>query len=119
MKNYKKLRIWQQGIHIVKMTYAITKKLPDSEKFNLVSQMNRACVSIPSNIAEGSSRNSDKDFRRFLQISLGRCFELDTQCEVINELYPDLEQEIEHLQSVIDEECRMIQGFINKVSGNK
>ncbi len=115
MKNYKKLKIWQQGIQIVKNTYELTSKLPESEKFNLISQMNRASVSIPSNIAEGSSRNSDKDFRRFLQISLGSSFELDTQCEVVKDLYKGFDNEIEELQNIIDEECRMIQGFINKI----
>ena len=99
----------------MKKTYEVTKCLPDSEKYNLVSQMNRASVSIPSNIAEGSSRNSDKDYCRFLQISLGSSFELDTQCEVVKELYKDCTTKVEELQQMIDEECRMIQGFINKI----
>ena len=57
MKNYKQLLIWQKGIEIVKLTYSITTNLPPEEKFGLASQMNRAAVSIPSNIAEGSSRS--------------------------------------------------------------
>ncbi|WP_289053642.1 four helix bundle protein [Carboxylicivirga marina] len=118
MKNYKKLKIWQQGIQIVKKTYELTKKLPESEKYNLISQMNRASVSIPSNIAEGSSRKSDKDFNRFLQIALGSSFELDTQCEVVKELYVGFDKELEELQNKVDEECRMIQGFINKITEN-
>ncbi|MCT4588626.1 MAG: four helix bundle protein [Carboxylicivirga sp.] len=118
MKNYKKLKIWQQGIQIVKNTYELTKKLPESEKYNLISQMNRDSVSIPSNIAEGSSRKSDKDFNRFLQIALGSSFELDTQCEVVKEIYDGFDNELGELQNQIDEECRMIQGFINKVSEN-
>ncbi|WP_430810701.1 MULTISPECIES: four helix bundle protein [unclassified Carboxylicivirga] len=116
MKNYKKLKIWQQGITIVKKTYWLTNKLPEREKYNLVAQMNRASVSIPSNIAEGSSRKSEKDFNRFLQIALGSSFELDTQCEVIKELYEGFDDELDDLQNIIDEECRMIQGLINRVS---
>ena len=116
MKNYRKLKIWQQGIQIVKYTYELTKKLPESEKYNLVSQMNRSAVSIPSNIAEGCSRNSDKDFSRFLQIAMGSCFELDTQCVVVNELFANYNQEVEQLQDLVDNECRMIQGFINKIN---
>ncbi len=65
MKNYRNLKIWQKGIQIVKMTYELTSKLPDSEMFNLVSQMNRSTVSIPSNIAEDSGRNSEKTLSDF------------------------------------------------------
>ncbi len=78
MKDYRKLRVWKKGIEIVKLTYQLTKELPSEEKFNLVSQMNRSAVSIPSNIAEGSSRKSEKDYYRFLEIALGSSFELDT-----------------------------------------
>nr|WP_321450441.1 four helix bundle protein [uncultured Carboxylicivirga sp.] len=104
MKNYRNLKIWQKGIQIVKMTYELTSKLPDSEKFNLVSQMNRSAVSIPSNIAEGSGRNSEKDFIRFLHVSMGSCFELDTQCEVVTEIYTGFEELIKELQEVLNEE---------------
>lgn len=119
MKNYKKLKIWKQGIQIVKQTYALTNQLPESEKFNLISQMNRASVSIPSNIAEGCSSNSDKDFNRFLQIALGSCFELDTQCEVLHALKFGVEREGIVLQNLLDEECKMIQGFINKINNSQ
>lgn len=63
---------------IVSLTYELAKRLPDSEKFALISQMTRASVSIPSNIAEGSSRDSDKDYRHFLRMALGSSFELET-----------------------------------------
>lgn len=69
MKNYKELIIWQKGVEIVKKVYVLTKQFPNEEKYGIVSQMTRAAVSIPANIAEGSSRNSDKDYARFLQIS--------------------------------------------------
>ena len=76
MKNYKELIIWQRGIEIVKRIYVITKQFLVEEKYGMVSQVNRAAVSIPANIAEGSSRNSAKDYARFLQISLGSAFEI-------------------------------------------
>ncbi len=101
-------------IEVVKVTYALTKKLPDHEKFNLVSQMNRAAVSIPSNIAEGSSRRSDKDYHRFVEISLGSCFELDTQCEIVKMQYEHLSEEVRQLEIIISEESMMIQSFMNK-----
>ena len=86
MRDFRKLEIWQKGISIVKTVYILTSKLPDSERFGLVSQMQRCSVSIPSNIAEGSSRNSEKDFKRFLEIAIGSAFELETQLIVCAEL---------------------------------
>jgi len=82
MRNFRDLDVWKSGIKLVTETYKITSTLPDSEKFGLISQMNRCSVSIPSNIAEGCSRDSQKDFVRFLQISLGSAFELETQLEI-------------------------------------
>lgn len=86
MKDFKKLQIWQKGIEIVKLCYKLTEQLPSTEKFNLVSQINRAAISIPSNIAEGSSRRSERDYFRFLEIALGSCFELETQLLILVEL---------------------------------
>lgn len=79
MHNFKELKVWQQGIDLVVETYRRTKIFPDSEKFALTNQIRRASVSIPSNIAEGCGRSSNKAFRNFLDISLGSCFELETQ----------------------------------------
>lgn len=86
MKSFKKLKVWQNGIEIVKHTYLLTSLLPDEEKFNLSSQMKRSSVSIPSNIAEGSSRKSEKDYSRFPEIAQGSCFELETQLIIAQEL---------------------------------
>jgi len=76
MKNFKQLTVWQKSMNLVVETHQLSKSLPNEEKFGLISQMNRAAVSIPSNIAEGSSRRSDKDYARFLEIALGSSFEL-------------------------------------------
>jgi len=89
--------------------------LPSSEKFNLVSQLNRASVSIPSNIAEGSSRNSEKEYQRYLEIALGSCFEVDTQLEIVKELKLVTPQLIEELNGHVLEEIMMLQSFINKL----
>tara|TARA_R110000772_G_scaffold239999_1_gene352107 strand:+ start:124 stop:483 length:360 start_codon:yes stop_codon:yes gene_type:complete len=86
MRNFRDLEIWKDSIKLVKVVYELTSALPDTEKFGLISQMNRCSVSIPSNIAEGCSKDSQKDFIRFLQISLGSAFELETQLEVCIEL---------------------------------
>lgn len=71
MQNYRNLKIWQKGIEIVKLVYQLSERLPKSEQFGLSIQMKRASVSIVSNIAEGVSRKSEIDFRRFLEIALG------------------------------------------------
>jgi four helix bundle protein len=79
MRNFKELKIWQKGFEIAVDTYKITASFPSSEKFGISSQITRAAVSIPSNVAEGSSRKSEKDYHRFIEISLGSSFELETQ----------------------------------------
>jgi four helix bundle protein len=86
MRNFRDLEVWQSAVLFVKRIYTITDTFPSEEKFGLVSQINRCAVSIPSNIAEGCSRTSQKDFSRFLQISLGSAFELETQIEIAKEL---------------------------------
>lgn len=79
MHRYKDLKFWQLSRTFCKDKYLITKSFPDDEKFGLISQLRRASVSIPSNIAEGASRVSNKYFNRFLRISLGSCYEIETQ----------------------------------------
>jgi four helix bundle protein len=86
MHNFKELRIWQDSIDLVEDIYKMTKDLPKNEEFGLISQMRRCSVSIPSNIAEGSGRESDKDFRRFIGISLSSSFELETQLIIANRI---------------------------------
>ncbi|WP_339613986.1 four helix bundle protein [Winogradskyella sp. UBA3174] len=86
MRNYKNLKIWEQGIELVKQIYVLVEQLPQTEKFGLKSQVTRAAVSIPSNIAEGCSRNSEVEFKRFLEIAMGSLFEVHTPLIIIQEL---------------------------------
>lgn len=79
MRDFRKLNIWNESIYLVTLVYELIKKLPISEKQGLYSQLSRAVVSIPSNIAEGCAKDSQKDFVRFLKISLGSSFEVETQ----------------------------------------
>ncbi len=76
--NYKNLKIWKVGMEIVDDVFEIVNKFPKEEKFGLTSQISRCSISIPSNIAEGSSR-TDKSFSHFIDVSLGSSFELETQ----------------------------------------
>jgi four helix bundle protein len=86
MRDFKKFAIWNESIDQVVATYKLTEVLPAEEKFGLKSQMCRAAVSIPSNIAEGCSRSSETEFKRFLEISLGSSFELETQTIIAERL---------------------------------
>lgn len=78
--------IWQKGIALAKMTYNLTARFPDSERFGLVSQMRRAAVSVPSNIAEGQARRGKREFVQFLSHAEGSLAELDTQLLLAIEL---------------------------------
>ena len=76
---YQDLEVWKKSIELVKSIYILTHNFPEDEKYGLTSQIRRAVVSIPSNIAEGSARTTTKDFSHFLAISLGSVAELETQ----------------------------------------
>jgi four helix bundle protein len=85
-RSYQDLEVWKSSIGFVKEIYQATAKFPPSEVYGLISQIRRAAVSIPSNIAEGQGRNSFKEFRQFLSISLGSLAEAETQLIIANEI---------------------------------
>ncbi len=117
MKNYKQLIVWQKGVELVKLAYLLTKQLPQEEKFGIISQINRASISIPANIAEGSSRDSDKDYCRFLQIALGSAFELQTYCVLIRNLEWN-PSNINDFEYLIEEIIKMLHSFIKQIKIN-
>ncbi len=82
VKRHKRMDVWLLAMQLVERIYALTATLPEQERFGLVNQMRRCAVSVPSNIAEGAARHSDKDFLRFLVIARGSLMELDTQMEI-------------------------------------
>lgn len=84
--DHKELEVWKRSINLVKMVYEITKAFPKEEIYSLVSQIRRSVISIPSNIAEGCGRNSDKELTQFLYISLGSLAELETQIIISRDL---------------------------------
>lgn len=84
--NYENLVVWKRGIKLVALVYKLAEKLPKTEVFALASQMKRAAVSIPANIAEGSRRSTNKDFFHFISIALGSAAELETHIRVAIEL---------------------------------
>ncbi len=91
--NFRELNVWKKSMSLVFETYKLTRELPDVEKFGLVSQINRCAVSIPSNIAEGTSRITDKEITRFMNIAMGSAYELETQLMLITKLYPKLKED--------------------------
>jgi four helix bundle protein len=116
MKNFKQLKIWQKGFDIAASTFQFASTLPKEEKFGLSSQMTKAAVSIPSNIAEGSSRSSDKDYARFVEISLGSCFELETQLLIAQKVgLGNIQIQTQLLQD-LDEEEKMLIAFKAKLN---
>ena len=119
MKTHKDLIVWQKAMQLVTLLYKTTKSFPKDELFGLVSQMRRASVSIPSNIAEGHGRCSDKELVRFLFISLGSSSELETQLIISRNLSLMNENDFNQLSSLNDEVRKMLIVLIrNKNNGD-
>ena len=115
MTSHKELKVWQKGIELVKSIYEITQLFPPNEQFGLISQMRRAAVSIPSNIAEGCGRNSDKELIHFLYVALGSASELETQIIISQELSLLQPEKSEQMQSLIFEIIKMTSSLIKSI----
>jgi len=115
VKDYKELRVWQKGIEIVDRAYSLTNRFPRSEIYGLAGQMQRAAVSIPSNIAEGFVRQHPREYRQFLHVSLGSCAELETQVIIANRRNYVNENELRQLTEELNHESRMLVSLINKL----
>ncbi len=115
MRNFRELLIWKEGILIVQEVYELSSFLPPEEKYGLRSQICRSAVSIPSNIAEGSSKTSEKDFKRFLEIAIGSSFELETQLIIIQKLKLAHPEKIRILLEKITKNQKMINSLISKL----
>ena len=114
IKTHKDLDVWKESMTLAKEVYRLTKHFPKEETFGLASQMRRAAVSIPSNIAEGAARNSDKEFIQFLHVSLGSLAELETQLLLSRELgFPKDEE----LSGSVEQIRRMLLGLIKYLRG--
>lgn len=118
MRNFRDLDIWKEARKQTKDIYLLMKLMPEDEKFGLTSQIKRCSVSVPSNIAEGSSRKSNKDFSRFLEISLGSCYEVETQLLLCSDLEYLSEKKVEEQIEQIQILERRISAFMNYLSKN-
>ena len=111
MHNYKELKIWQKSMDLVENVFQLIANFPDSEKYGLIDQIKRSSISVPSNIAEGAGRNSNKDFSRFLSISRGSLNELNTQLIISHRLNFIENDRLNKLENEINEIQKMIYKF--------
>jgi four helix bundle protein len=115
MNTFREIKVWQKAMNFVTKLYKNTRLFPQEELFGLTSQMRRCAVSIPSNIAEGFGRKSTNEFKRFLQISMGSLFELQTQLEISKNLEFLSESEYNELYKDSREIEVMLSSFINSI----
>ena len=116
IRNFRDLDVWKKGIEIVKDVYKTTEGFPKQEFYGLANQMQRSCISVPSNIAEGFNRFHNKEYKQFLYIALGSCAELETQIEIAVELKYIDEQRKNFLLEKVDHESRMLRNLIEKLN---
>ncbi len=115
IRTYRDLAVWQKAIELVTCVYENTKSFPADEKYSLVSQIRRAAVSIPSNIAEGYGRKHTNDYLRYLQISIGSVFELQTQLIISKNLNYIDNEKYDNLENKTREIERMLSSLISKI----
>lgn len=118
MKTYKSLLVWQKSIDLVELIYRTSQDFPDSEKFGLMSQMRRCAVSIPSNIAEGHDRRSNKEFTYFLKVSFASSSELETQLIIALRLKLITQKQYDELTEQIIYIRKMLSSLLSKTSSN-
>lgn len=111
MHRFKDLEIWKRSRIFCSKIYAETANFPENEKFGITNQLRRASVSIPSNISEGSSRASNKEFSRFLEIAIGSAYEIETQLLISNDLKFLEFETLESLSNELEEIIKMISKF--------
>ncbi|OHB65136.1 MAG: hypothetical protein A2Y77_02480 [Planctomycetes bacterium RBG_13_62_9] len=115
MKDYKEMIVWQKGIDIADMVYSVTDRFPRDEVYGLTSQMRRAGVSVPSNIAEGFVRRSTAEYRQHLYVSLGSCAELDTQLIIAGRRKYIAEAKLIQVTEELNHETRMLVSLIGRL----
>jgi four helix bundle protein len=115
-RSYQDLQAWKAAINLVKEIYKVTERFPSSETYGLSSQIRRAAVSIPSNIAEGQGRNSSKEFKQFLSVSLGSLAELETQLIIAKEINYLGKEELNPLLLALDHIRKMVRALSNSLS---
>jgi four helix bundle protein len=116
--NFKNLNVWNKAVDLAVKVYETTALFPSEEKFGMTSQMRRSSVSIPSNIAEGTARNSSKAFANCLDISLGESFELETQTIIARRVGLLNQDSFDSINQGLDEIQKMLIGLKSNVESN-
>jgi four helix bundle protein len=116
IQSYKDLIVWQRGMNLVEAIYILTQRLPASEQWGLTSQMRRAAISVPSNIAEGYGRNATGEYRHHLSIARASLLELETQVLLCNRLGYFPQTETQPILQPIDDISKMLASLITKLS---
>lgn len=111
-QSHKDLRVWHRSIDLAAEIYTLTDTFPTEEKYGLTSQLRRAFVSIPSNIAEGRHRGANKDYLRFLRIALGSIAEIETQICIVKRLPWSTGKEFSNIDDLITEVTKMLKAMI-------
>lgn len=119
MNDYKKLLVWNKAMDLVTEVYEVTKKFPNDEKFGLTSQIRRAVVSIPSNIAEGKMRGGDIEFKRFLFIAFASGAELETQIEIAKRISETNKIDYSKIDVLLLETMKMLNTLITKLGASR
>ena len=114
-KPHKKLDVWQAAMKVAQMVYQLTNTFPSEERFGLVTQMRRAAVSIPSNIAEGAARQGKREFKNFVSMAQGSLSELDTQLELSILLGYLSEEEVKEVEGQLLRVDKMLTGLIRSL----
>jgi len=119
MKDFRQLAVWEKGHHLALEIYKATTEFPKEELYGLTSQIRRATVSIPTNIAEGCGRNTDADFARFLQIAMGSASETEYEIILAHDLNFLTNENYEKLHSHIEEIKRMLASLIKTIRADR
>jgi len=114
-RSHKNLDVWKEGVGLAARIYKVTGIFPQSEIYGLTSQMRRAAVSIPSNIAEGAARNSQKEFLQFLSIANGSLSELDTQLDIVLSLGYITQEERNAIDQAVESVAAKLTGLARSV----
>jgi len=115
INSYKDLIVWQKSMELVLSIYELTNQFPKEEIYGLISQMRRAAVSIPSNIAEGRCRGTRKDYAQFLRIAYGSGAELEIQIEIAKRISKTKDLEYKKAEDLLEQVMKMLNSIINKL----
>jgi len=115
IRSYKDLIAWQRGMDLVTLVYRVSARFPADERFGLISQIRRAAVSVPSNIAEGYGRGSRDDYHRFLRLARGSLFEVETQALIAHQLEFITKDDAEAIENEVNATARVLSGLIKSI----